>query len=295
MSDPALSIVVIFHDMRREAQRTLLSLSAAYQRGVSEDTYEIIAIDNGSNASLNADEIQAIAGNIRYVYHETQSASPVEALNLGGRLARGRYISLIVDGARMASPGLVRATLDAASLRAMPFLCSLSWHLGPDVQNNSILDGYCQSVEDGLLGDISWPEDGYRLFEISALAQSSRPGFLGGFPSECSWLCLSRDGFERLGGYDPAFVSPGGGLANQDIVVRAAQDGGFDFIVLLGEGVFHQIHGGVATNVEPDHHPIRDFRKEYRDLRGVEYNRPSIDNVVYFGVMPASARRFIAP
>jgi hypothetical protein len=295
MTDPLLSVIVICHDMPREAPRTLFSLSPAHQRGVHPEDYEIIAIDNGSGAPLDPAEVTSIAPNIRYTFHETASVSPVEALNLGGRMARGQHLAFIVDGARMASPGLVRATMDGIRLKKMPFLCSLSWHLGPDVQFNSMLEGYDQQVEDGLLDEIAWPQDGYRLFEISTLAPSSAPGFLGGFPSECSWLCLSRTGFERLGGYDPGFTSPGGGLVNQDIVCRAAEDGGFDFTVLLGEGVFHQFHGGVATNVKPAHHPMPAFQLEYERLRGTPYKRTQIEAVSYYGIMPQSARRFLAP
>ena len=217
---PELSIVVVFHDMRREAPRTLLSLSGQYQTGVDPDAYEIIAIDNGSAQPLDAPAVEAIGTNIRYVRHETDSVSPVGALNLGADVATGRYLAFIVDGARMASPGLVDRTLGAIRTSHSPFLCSLSWHLGPDVQNRSMLHGYDQRMEDLLLNDIAWPTDGYRLFEISTLAQSSEPGFFGGFPAECSWLCLSRAGFERLGGYDPGFRSPGGGLVNQDVVNR---------------------------------------------------------------------------
>ena len=44
----ALSVVVVFHNMRREAERTLHSLSRAYQRGVDDLDYEVIVIDNGS-------------------------------------------------------------------------------------------------------------------------------------------------------------------------------------------------------------------------------------------------------
>lgn len=82
---------------------------------------------------------------------------------------------------------------------------------------------------------------------------------------------------------------------NPDFVDRAASAGGFDFIVLLGEGVFHQIHGGVATNVKPDDLPINVFRKEFREIRGMEYCRPDIPDVVYYGAMTPSARRFLAP
>jgi len=65
--------------------------------------------------------------------------------------------------------------------------------------------------------------------------------------------------------------------------------------VLLGEGVFHQFHGGVATNVKPAHHPMQIFRKEYEQIRGVPYTRAKIETVSYYGIMPQSARRFLAP
>jgi len=210
-------------------------------------------------------------------------------------MARGRYVALIVDGARMATPGLLLATLKGLRLSNAPFLCSLSWHLGPDVQNRSMVEGYNQEIEDALLDEIAWPEDGYRLFGISALAQSSMPGFLGGFPTECSWVTLPHQLFDRLGGYDPSFQSPGGGLVNHDFVTRAAALPGTDFIVLLGEGVFHQSHGGVATNVKPSDHPAPSFHEEYERLRGVRYSPPKIENVLYCGKMPDIARKFLAP
>ena len=49
-----LSVVVVFHDMAREAPRTLHSLSPAYQRDLVTADYEVIAIDNGSTRPLDA-------------------------------------------------------------------------------------------------------------------------------------------------------------------------------------------------------------------------------------------------
>lgn len=291
---PTLSIIVIFHDMRREARRTLFSLSHRHQQNIEIDEYEIIAIDNGSSSPLDGDDVRAIGPNVRYLFHETTSVSPVDALNLGAESARGDYMAFIVDGARMATPGLVSTSLVALRSTAAPFLGSLGWHLGPDVQNRSMLDGYDQRVEDTLLDGIDWPEDGYRLFDIATLAQSSGPGFLGGFPSECSWLCISSAGFVRLGGYDTAFRSPGGGLANHDLVARAAAMDEFEFMVVLGEGVFHQFHGGVATNVAPADHPYQRFQDEYRAIRGEPYQPPEIGRVMYHGTVPPAAMRFVA-
>ena len=47
---PGLSIVVVVRNMPREARRTLLSLSAGYQRRIGAAEYEVIVVDNGSDA-----------------------------------------------------------------------------------------------------------------------------------------------------------------------------------------------------------------------------------------------------
>ena len=57
---PALSVVVVFYDMRREAERTLYSLTPEYQRGVAGKAYEVIAIDNGSYQPLDPAEVRAV-------------------------------------------------------------------------------------------------------------------------------------------------------------------------------------------------------------------------------------------
>jgi len=276
--------------MRREAERTLFSLSPAYQLGVTSEDYEVIAIDNGSCAPLDAGAVTTHGPNFRYRYHATSSVSPVAAVNLGAKMARGEALAVIVDGARMASPGLVRLTLDALRLSERPFICALAWHLGPDVQNFSIKAGYCQAAEDELLAEAGWREDGYRLFSVSVIAPSSRGGFLGHFPSECSWLAMKRADFEAMGGFDPRFQSPGGGLCNHEFRNRAVTWSGTRAISLLGEGVFHQVHGGVATNTDPERHPFGEFSAEYRALFGTDFVSAPVPDPFYFGHMPEVAR-----
>ena len=58
-SRPSLSVVVVFYDMRREAPRTLHSLSRGYQRGVDDLDYEVLALDNGSSAPLDEDMVRS--------------------------------------------------------------------------------------------------------------------------------------------------------------------------------------------------------------------------------------------
>ena len=279
--------------MPREAPRTLHSLSPDYQDGVSGDDYEIIAIENGSSRRLAGGEVEAIAQNIRYHYHATDSVSPAAAVNRAAAVARGEALAIIVDGARMATPGLVAGTLRGMALFPDAVVGALAWHLGPDVQNKSMLDGYDQRAEDALLASIDWPADGYRLFEIATLAQSSAMGFLRHLPSEYSWVALSAGRFRALGGFCEQFTSPGGGLVNQHFRNRLMQVPNIRPVMLLGEGVFHQFHGGVATNVPMDRHPIKDFKAEYEQIVGEPFRAYPTPPITWLGTMPEAARRFI--
>lgn len=288
-----LSIVVIFHNMRREAARTLYSLSPNYQRGVGSAEYEVIAIDNGSACPLDPEEVTQHGENFRYHFHATESVSPVGAVNLGSKMARSESLAVIVDGARMASPGLIRQTLMAQNLHPVPFIGALAWHIGPDIQPRSIQHGYNQDVEDQLLKAVNWRRDGYQLFDNSTIAPSSKNGFLGGFPVECSWFSIPKHFFESIGGFDPAFISPGGGLCNHEFRNRVATHQDTVSIVLLGEGVFHQVHGGAATNAPPDRRPHKMFDEEYRSIFGKPLASPPPNETLYFGALPDVARRYL--
>ncbi len=288
-----LSIIVIFHDMQREAARTLYSLSPAHQRDIDPESYEVIAVDNSSDVPLTREFVEGFGPQFRLIRHETQSVSPVEAVNRGVNAARGDAVAIIVDGARMATPGLVGHSLRALGAAKTPVVYALSWHLGPDVQNKTVPNGYDQATEDALLEKSRWREDGYALFGISTLAQSSGRGFLGGVPSEFSWVALTKSLFNALGGFDLRFQSPGGGLVNHHFRDRAVFRPGTNLVALLGEGVFHQVHGGIATNVAAKDHPKARFLAEYRALMGEDYADKPGPAPLYLGHMPKIARPFL--
>jgi len=142
------------------------------------------------------------------------------------------------------------------------------------------------------LNSVDWRGDGYRLFDISCLADSSKLGF-GKQISESNFFALPATLYWQLGGYDERFITPGGGLANLDFYKRANETPGVELIHLLGEGTFHQFHGGVATNVAPEDHPGDHYRAEYKAIRGVSY-RPPIVPITYVGKMPPASRRSFA-
>ena len=295
MANPRISVIIIFHNMCREAKRTLATLSNTYQLGIETDQYEVIAIDNGSTVPLDSDFVRSIGPQFCYHFLKTRSVSPVRAVNAGAQMAAGEYLAVIVDGARMLSPGLVGLSLKATKMDPNPYICALSWHLGPDVQNNLILQGYDQIEEDRLLDQVDWLQNGYELFNISTLTQSSTAGFLGGIPPECSWFVMRRDTFLSLGGFNQRFQAPGGGLANHDFRNRALQVPGMTPYLLLGEGVFHQFHGGVATNVKPKDHPMPKFQREYHAIHGHYYEPLPTPEPVLVGRLSEKTLPFLAP
>jgi len=286
-----LSIVVIFYDMPREAERTLLSLSARYQEKVDASDWEVIAIDNGSNRPIGEKIVKKFGEHWTYIYNDTSSASPCAAINSGVKRASGEYVAISIDGARMMSPGMLFYMLTSLALFEHSLVCSLAWHLGPKVQNVAVEEGYNQKIEDQLLERIGWLGSGYELFSISSLAPSSGRGFFDGI-TESGFFALSVSDFWRLGGYDERFLAPGGGRANIDFYKRAAECPQMAVVHLLGEGTFHQVHGGVTTNVPRHMHPRRKNLQEYERIRGEPYKKPE-PKVTFIGHMPAQARRFV--
>ena len=283
MSPPTLSVVVAFHDMRREAPRTLHTLSPAYQRGVAADEYEVIAVDVGSEPPLDEALVRAQGDHFRLLRFP-RAPSPAAAINAAVRESRGAAVMACIDGARMLTPGILRLALAALRGYADPLVATLSWHLGPKVQNESMLEGYDQTSEDRLLESVDWRGDGYSLFRVGCLSQSSRGGWLGPL-AESNCVAMRRAAWERLAGYDERFTSPGGGLVNPDLYRRACDLLGPP-VVLLGEGTFHQFHGGVATNVPRAHRPVRPMMEEYVMIRGEPFVGPALKPTLLGGLPP---------
>lgn len=289
---PQLSVVVVVHDMAREAPRTIHSLTSGYQDGLDENAYEVLVMDNGSDPDT-AEMVRSACGP-NMAYHRVVDAgpSPVPAINEGIARSRGQHVGLFIDGARMASPGLLRMALMGLSLHARAIVSTLAWHLGPKPQMESVAEGYDAATEDALLASIGWPSDGYDLFTVSSLAGSSSGGFF--LPmAESNALFMPRQLIDELGGFDVAFTRPGGGIANLDLYERACALADTTLVTLLGEGTFHQVHGGVATNVPEGSAYVKQAFADYRALRGRDFQRPR-RKAVYLGTLPGQVLPFMA-
>lgn len=286
---PWLSMVVVVYNMPRAAARTLFSLSAKYQRGLPPGSYEVIVVDNGSDKPLEPSEVERFGPEFRLITVADAETSPVTAVNQAVHASNGDHVGVLFDGARLLSPGAISVLHEGAHSGARNFVSLLGWHLGPDHQSKSIALGYNEQEEDRLLASVDWESNGYGLFKISSL-ETSNPGGWFGPVAESTCFATPRAVFEDLGGFDERFKSPGGGLANHEFLQRVAKQRDVRIAIAIGEGTFHQVHGGVSTNSKIDR--WNEFEAEYSLITGGAYSWPPIEPW-WFGRVSQEARHWI--
>lgn len=288
-----LTIVIVFHDMAREAQRSLATLGAAYQRGVDAADYDVVAVDNASPEPLGEAMVAGFGKNIRLLRLDHAGVSPAPAVNAGVAAANTEHVAVINDGARMVSPGIVAHTRAAFRAVKSALVGAQAFHIGEDYASRFSPE-FDRAAEDRLLESFDWRGNGYQLFDHAFQTPEPRMGFLAGIPSELTYVALRREAFEELGGFDEAFASRGGGLVNHDFLKRAVESKRFRAVMLLGEATFHQFHGGI-TSTQGGQKNVPGFREEYERIRGAAYRGYRQPRVTYFGWMPKQAARFVKP
>jgi hypothetical protein len=194
----------------------------------------------------------------------------------------------------MLTPGVVRSLLLGHRLSPRAVVAVPGYHLGVELQQEAVNSGYSSEQERKLLQGIGWPLDGYQLFDIACFSGSSAPGFF--LPnSESNCISVSRALWGELEGFDERFDFSGGGLINLDFYRRACEACSVLHVMCIGEGTFHQFHGGVTTGgqaAELREAYIDASKEQYRQLRGRDYESPQTDPV-YLGELPHNALRFV--
>ena len=292
MSAPLLSIIVIAYDMPRQALITLRSLAADYQQGVNAADYEVILVENRSARNMGAEALAALPGNFRYFLRDEPGVSPAAAINFGFAQARGRFIGLMIDGARMVTPGVVQNVLTAFCLSPEAMVVVPGYHLGEKEQQYHLTHGYTEEKEQSLLAEVDWQQNGYKLFDISCLSGANPNGIFHPF-MECNCLFMSVEIFQEIGQADERFDLPGGGALNLCIYRKAALHPRTRLFMLAGEGSFHQLHGGVTTSeVDKRDAILRRQNEQLTELLGEPFRSPTIEPTL-LGKIPAPALRYL--
>ena len=277
---PLVSFVVVFYNMAREAARTLKSLSRAYQIGAGDIEYEVICIDNGSSERLSAAWIESFGPEFRLFQAEQILPSPVAAMNAAARQARGHHLAMMIDGAHLLSPGVLREAADAIIDSPGAVVALRQWFVAGD-QRFLARSGWTRDQEDMLFARADWPRNGYGVFAISAPVWESPNHWFDGM-SESNCLFVPAELFARIGGFDEAFDEGGAGYANLDLFRRAVDASSEQLIALVGEASFHQFHDGTTTNVDDD--------EKERRVRGYEYKYVHLREQLWMSVAPPDIR-----
>ncbi len=294
MQTPQISVVVVIYRMPSQVRNTLLSLSSTYQTNVSTSDYEVLVIENASDRLLGREAVLECGPNFRYFLRDDESVSPVNAVNFGVGQARNPIVGIIIDGARMLTPGVLRHALAAYRITSNAVVAVPGYHLGNQLQQEAAKSSYDERAEAALLKQIRWPEDGYRLFEIACFSGTCVGGYFRPI-LESNCIFVPRQVFKMAGGCDPNFDLAGGGFVNLDLYKRLCEMPGTTLFMLLGEGTFHQFHGGVttsATSKEEREAYMQRSRDQYQALRGEPY-RPPTKRPIYLGAIAEPAFPFL--
>jgi hypothetical protein len=289
---PKLSFLVVVYRIPRQAENTLYSMSAAYQRNCDVDDWEVVVVENRSDSMLGEERVRAMGENFHYFRSDEETVSPVSALNLAFERSSGESVAVVIDGARMVTPRIVEQALLARRLVERPLIVAPGYHLGPKPQYQSSREGYDEDVERKMLEASGWRENGYALFDIASFDDTNENGLVNPF-LESTCLVCPRTCFEEVGRADPRFSTPGGGIVNLDIFERLCRLPKTRLIVLCGEGAFHQFHGGTSSSSDAAREAkLAAFRAEYESIRGRPF-RGFDREPLLFGVVPPEAHRFI--
>ncbi|MEY3166475.1 MAG: hypothetical protein RLZZ343_278, partial [Actinomycetota bacterium] len=141
-------------------------------------------------------------------------------------------------------------------------------------------EGYTKDFEDAMLESLDWKNNGYRLFEKSVFDESSGAQWFEPRISESNSLFMSRALWSEINGFSEEFQAIDGGFVNLDTLTQATALEETQPILLIGEATFHQLYGGVPTNVAKEN--VFPMRAEYDEIRGVPYEPPVL-NWLFFG------------
>ena len=288
-----LTIAIACYQMREQIGNTLRSLLPPYQRDIADDPIDIVLVDNGSPQPLPP-AVYALSTNIFYKYIPPSDArpSPASALNAAVRQSRSSHLCLMIDGARLLSPGVISWGQRILDLAPGAMVEVRGWHLSPKPTDGNTEPEDIWRQEKAALDKIEWLQEGYRLFDIAVASAQTRGGFAGP-TAESNCVFLSSSLFDAIGGFDERYAAAGGGLMNVDFFARAAAKASAVF-TLLGEGTFHQTHGGAATSTpRPEMRKLLDEWQQESDALSGPPRSQTRPRTILAGHLPPQCVRWL--
>lgn len=290
LNTPTLSIIVVVYNMPRQAMNTLYSLSAAYQRDVDASEYEVMVVENSSNANLDAEKVAALGENFHYRLRQESGMSPAAAINDAVGQCRGKYLGILIDGARMLTPRVVRYALQA--LKIPGSIVAVPGYYLTEQGNTEGDPGQILEHEEGVLQQLEWRENGYGLFRHACFSNGNRHGYLDPI-MECTALFCELELFRDIGGADQRFDLKGGGALNLHLYRQLTTTAGTELFVLPGEGNFHQFHGGTSTTAGTERDElVKRFKQQLDSFWPGGFKSVSREPLLY-GAVTAEALKFL--
>ena len=267
-----LSVVVVFYNMRREAARTLHSLSRAYQRGIDDLDYEVIVVENGSDEDqrLGEEFVRSFGPEFRYLdLGEDATPSPTDALNRAIKIARGTRVRAHDRRCTRRHPGRPAVRHGRACAPTSPRSSRPnSGTSGPGSSRSSSTRATTRRRGRAVRRRSTGRPTGTGSSRSATSSATATGSTACSRATACS--CRARS-LEQVGGFDDSFSMPGGGYANLDLWERLASSPDVTMVSILGEGSFHQVHGGTTTN-DSAHDDRRSkifgYGEHYEELRG---------------------------
>ncbi len=282
-----ITFIVAAYNIPRQIRRTLLTLTPGYQGFGNDSTdgtgdadvdvvdVQVIVVDNGSDTPLETSDLDDVVPGVELIRVDGHP-SPVFGLNKAIESARHDTIAMMIDGAHLLSPGVIRSTMEIRQLFENPVINVPQYLLGAEAQNllpDDRPDPFETETAD--LAEMGWPEQGYSLFTyaLKATEVADRNPFQW---AETNCLITTREVLERCGGFDERFDEPGAGMANVEFFHRLTHDPDNQYVLLAGEGSFHQDHHGTTTGVSVDVRKERVDRFHQRNEELFGYRFPAL-------------------
>lgn len=262
-----LSIVIGSYELRHQIRKTIVSIMEAIERASMKDV-EVVIADNSKENSVQ-DEIGEAREGIRVVECGMHDMSIHAAINKVAADTEGEYLCIMIDGARIWSPGILSKWKHLMSTNTVVHVPN--YQLGKSHQMYREKSGYSQETEESLLEAIGWPNlKTKQLIENSWCEEHAGCGPKI-FESNC--LFVSRSLWKAVGGFDTAFRRKDGGFASADLLNRLNAEGG-KLKIISTEGTFHQLHdGSTTTNPDKTRRALKEMTIEYKEIRGTRIRR----------------------